>query len=124
MHGRWVNVAARVYYVFGAVYYLYHWLIILGAGGLLVALFSHSVSRNQIAFYALSPSATLLLWGIVIWAKRRTVQIESQNPGLIDLEMRSTYVIHGAGRYHYDRHLKVKARYNGVGHYSSKFNWT
>lgn len=124
MHGRWVNVAARVYYVFGALYYLYHWLIIFGAGGLLVALFSHSASRNQIAFYALSPSLTALIWGLVIWSKRKTVEIQSQNPALYEMELHSTYILHGGGRYHYDRSLKVKARYDGVDHYTAKFTWS
>lgn len=124
MHGKWETVAARVYYVVGLSYYVYHWLLLGGAGGLAVGIFTHAIHRNYITFAIAPVSISLLIWGVVLWSKKKATEFLSHNPGLHEKLSDSTYTILENNRYRFNRKLIVQARHGGVDHYKGKFRWS
>jgi hypothetical protein len=124
MHGKWVTVAARVYYVIGLTYYAYHWLVIIGAGGVVLGLFTHAINRNYITFAVAPVSISLIIWGLALWSKKRATEFLSHNPGLHEKLSDSTYTILRDNRYRFSKKLVVYARQGGVDHYKGKFIWS
>lgn len=124
MHGKWVTFAARVYYVIGLTYYLYHWLLIAGAGGLAIGVVTHAINRNHITFGLAPLSVSLLLWGIALLARKRALEFQSHNPGLQEKLSDSTYTVRADNSYYFSRRLIVQAKHDGVDHYVGKFRWS
>src|SRR5215217_6377385 len=124
MHGKWVTFAARVYYVIGLSYYIYHWLLIVGAGGLAFGVLTHAIHRNYITFGLAPVSVSLILWGIALLARKRALEFQSHNPGLQEKLSDSTYTVFDNNTYHFSRRLIVQAKHDGVDHYVGKFRWS
>lgn len=124
MHGKWETIAARVYYTVGLSYYLYNYLLLAGLGSALFSIITHSAHRNYIAISLIPFSMSFLIWGVVLWSKKRSIQYGSHNPGLEEKSTETTYTILANNQYHFIRKLEVKALHDGIDHYVGKFRWS
>jgi hypothetical protein len=124
MHGRWISSAARVYYFAGALYYLYKWLWITASGGLAFSVLAYVLHLPYVAYSIAPLSLVVLLWSVVLAAKKKTIRLQSHNPGLREISLESIYTTLGGNQYSYSRRAVVRALYDGVDHYQHKINWS
>jgi len=120
---RWISIVGRLYYIVGLLYYLYNWLIVLGVGGL-IASGAVYVHHPYLAATILPTSFCVLMVGTVILLKRKSIRLQSANPGLRELTLDSTYVIQNGHSCQYLRKVRLKCLADGVSSYQHKFRWT
>lgn len=120
-HPRWVNWTARVYYVIGCAYYVYHWLITLGLTGL--AAVGVLNMGPVISSTVTTVSIITIIAGISFWRRMVRIQFTSLNSGLHITEMTIDYEYKNPTECHYMRSLKVRAL-RPVDRYRSKFKWS
>lgn len=124
MHGRWISAAARVYYLAGALYYLYKWLLVTGSGGLVLSALAY-ISTFPYIVYSVAPlSLFMLAWGGLLAAKKKTIRLQSHNPSLEEKFLESIYTVLGNNQYRYLRRVIIKALHDDVDHYQHKFSWS
>jgi len=118
---KWESSAAWLYYTLGVLYYAYHWLIILGIGGILLSLIPASRTLSSLG---LNLGVLCIAGGVWVWLARMRKQHEVLNPLLEIIESIDTYRILGDGGYDFVISIGVKARQAGIDNYKMKFRWT
>lgn len=123
--GRWDSFGARLYYLLGILYYVYHGMLILGGSGVVLSVAAIFVKSPYWAAASFLPtSICVLAMGIVLWAKQRNASLGDHNPGLKEQKLESTYHVLDGHHYTYTRRVIVEAQYDGVDHYMHKFFWS
>lgn len=116
---RFSAVISRVYYVLGAGYYIYHWLLGSGVGSfLLTALQLVPTVPGTVV------GTILFVPGALYWVNSRRREVQSLNPSLDILSETAVYETDSSGGYIYIRRLEVQSRQNGISTFRTKFKWT
>jgi hypothetical protein len=123
MHGRWINLAAAVYYIAGGAYYFYHWFLIVGATGTVLGF--TAIIFSPVFAIAITPlSLSVLAAGIFFWARSETNRLQSLNPGLKELVSELIYTIHNDKDYELFGVRRVRALHPGIDRFRHKFTWS
>jgi hypothetical protein len=121
---RWVNWTARAYYVVGTIYYVYHWVLIVGAAGLTTAaVLSWRHAPPVVSSAITTVSIVAIMAGISFWRRIVRIQLASQNPGLRVKGMKVDYHYRSPTECDCFRTLRVKALHS-VDHYRARFKWS
>ncbi len=122
----WDSIASRVSHLLGALYYLFHWLIILGGVGVITAFLSHLYLNAPVllSFTVIVLSVLSIGWGISFWLKANKRRFHGNNPSLQILECHDYYQILDVDRSRNTRRIKAKVLRDGVEYFSHKFQWT
>ncbi|MGO9048343.1 MAG: hypothetical protein ACLQFW_15900 [Xanthobacteraceae bacterium] len=103
---KWASWGVRLYYLLGLSYYVYHWFLIGGGVGLLVALGTYSYGSAIIyTVVAAILSLALIALGTTIFVANLRKRYKGSNPGLKLLSSRTVYRVLADGKYQYSRHL-------------------
>lgn len=122
-HSGWASIASRIYYFFGAAYYLYKWGTILGIGGIIGGAAIGGLTLYNPA-YLIAPSVAISLFSLWTGAKKYRIEQHSINPGLNIVKEESIYEQHNDGSYTYIKNIVVKATQHGVNSFRTKYKWS
>lgn len=125
-HRGWRALGMHAYYLLGATYYLYHWLIIAGVGGLTAAgIIQYANANLKITITIIvAISALFLLSGIALLILNFRRRYRSANPGLKILSSESLYRVSSNTDYEYVRKITAMASLDGVNTFVHRFIWT
>ena len=121
--GKWVSKLAHLYYITGAAYYLYEWLLALGFIGLITSGALWRLSTPILTANFLIISVVLIISGISFWRKYYAIRMVSHNPMLQINSITIDYRIDNDRESCCTRELDVKALYP-VDMYQAVFYWT
>jgi hypothetical protein len=124
MQGKWFGLTSRFYYASGALYYLYRWVIITGAFGILTSTIPAYYKQYWLLFIIIQPAIAVFIWGTVLWIRTGKYQLQGNNPNLKDLLVERTYTVLGDRKYEYYRKVITQALETGADHYTIKFWWS
>ena len=113
--GGWKSWPVRGYYILGATYYLYQWLIYAGGIGIAtaaVAGFFSSYDYLAMAFGGLSAIAFVI--GIVLLIATFRKRYKGSNPGLKLLSLNVVYRILPNNQFEYLRSVEASVGFPGV----------
>ncbi len=123
MHGSRLDaVLARIYYVVGVLYYLSHWVALIGVAG--VAGGVTLLARYAFSGEVVVASGFVLIWGINLKIKSYRVQLYSDNPNFWHILEECVYDVSAAPVYRYTKRLRLKALSGGVDSWSHGFGWS
>jgi hypothetical protein len=124
-HGRWEGLFSRLYYTLGSLYYVYHWVLLLGFGGVITAISSYLFYPSV---FIIIPTLTLSLGAILLggfYAVRNyKARYHGVNPGLNIIDVDNGYCLLDNDNYCYYRNINAMAKQHGVESYQHKFIWT
>ncbi len=110
------RIASYGYYSLGTAYYVHKWIFILGGGSFFLSIIY--LPLGLVVGGVLTTVGTLSFIGYL------RIQYYSLNPGLRMEEEKKTYEQHNDIDYTYVIRSLVRARYNGVDTYRTKFRWS
>jgi hypothetical protein len=122
--GKWQNRLAFFYYVAGAIYYGYHWLLILGFFSAVASLLSFFLNRSPHLTSCLTAlSFCFIVLGVAYFYRAAKRQLSSRNPGLKINSIKIDYRIKQDDCCSISKVLDCRAN-SATNFYEFKANWS
>ena len=121
----WASRGVQIYYLLGAAYYIYQWLIVGGFGGVVASIITAFLSSYDLTAAIVGAlSFLILLVGIVIYISSLTKRYRGLNPGLKLLRSSTTYKILENGYFEYIRGIEAKVSFHAVNDFTHIITWS